>query len=544
MLDHPLRQVYHGEMRLCLIAPQSNAHTEYSRLAAAGVGGTHVTRVASAAIATVAALAPRDFEISLCDESVQLIDFAGGFDVVGVSANVSQAERALEIAKAFRARGKTVVLGGPHVSLAPELFEGHADSIVVGELESVAATFFADMRQRTLKPRYDGAAAHLSESPPPRWDLYPNELALSGVVQTSRGCPFECHFCDVIQYLGRLQRHKEIAQVIAEVQALYSLGYNFISLADDNFTVYRKRAKALLRALAEWNGADGRGYITFATQMSIDVARDPEILDLCNEAGLLNAFIGIETSDQGALIESKKRQNLKIDLQRECRKIVSAGLRIEGGLMVGFDHDDRSVFQRQLDFAMGLPVGSFNVSVLVAPLATPLYASMVEAGRLLTHDVSAQFPSANLITNFRPAQMSREDLYVGAKWLINRLFDPDNFYHRLEAMSQLLAPPPWVRRGSGERRQHPSRRGAAIVFSQVLRDLMRRDPRIGVLVRRSRALMNAKPEIRDGLNDALSHYLMTLRGYELDGIYQRGWAEMKAPPFGAAAIPTALHGSR
>jgi radical SAM superfamily enzyme YgiQ (UPF0313 family) len=523
-------------MRLYLIAPQSDSRTEYSRLAAAVDGATHVTRVASAAIATVAALAPKDFEITLCDEAVQPVAFDGDFDVIGLSANVSQAQRALAIADAFRARGKTVVMGGSHVSLAPELFEGRADSIVVGELESVADAFFSDMRGGTLRPRYVCAKADLSRSPVPRWDLYPNDLAVSGVVQTSRGCPFECHFCDVIQYLGRVQRHKEIAQVLAEIQLLYDLGHNFISLADDNFTVYRKRAKALLKAIADWNGADGRGYVTFATQMSIDVARDDEVLALCNEAGLLNAFVGIETSDEAGLIESKKRQNLKIDLQAECRKIVAAGLRIEGGLIVGFDHDDRTCFRRQLEFAMALPVGTFNVSVLVAPVATPLHETMTKAGRIVSDEVSAQFPSANLITNFRPAQMSREDLYVGTKWLINKLLDPNNFYARLEAMSALLAPPPWVRRGIGDRRRHPSRRATAALFSQVLRDLMRRDPSIGALMRRSFALMTAKPEIRDGLSDALTHYLMTLRSYELDGIYERGWAELEAPPFGTAGV--------
>ncbi len=527
-------------MRLYLIAPLSDAHTEYSRLATAANGVAHVTRVASAAIATVAALAPGDFAITLCDEAVQPIDFDGDFDVVGVSANVSQARRALEIAATFRARGKTVVMGGPHVSLAPELFEGHADCLVIGELESAADELFADMRRGALQARYICARADLSHSPPPRWDLYPNDLAVSGVVQTSRGCPFECHFCDVIQYLGRVQRHKDIAQVIAEIQLLYDLGHNFISLADDNFTVYRKRAKALLQAIADWNGADGRDYVTFATQMSIDVARDHEVLALCNEAGLLNAFVGIETSDADGLIESKKRQNLKVDLQAECCKIVSAGLRIEGGLIVGFDSDDRSAFRRQFDFAMALPVGTFNVSVLVAPVATPLHEGMVKSGRIVTDDVAAQFPSANLITNFRPAQMSREDLYIGAKWLVNKLLDPENFYHRLEAMSALLASPPWVRRGSGSRRRHPGRRKAEALFSHVLRDLMRRDPRIATLMRRSFALMAARPEIRDGLSDALTHYLMTLRSYELDGVYERGWAELEGPPFGAAIPDFAL----
>src|SRR5262249_51648305 len=152
----------------------------------------------------------------------------------------------------------------PHVSLAPELFAGKADCLVVGEFEPIAEAVFADMRSGVLRARYDGAKADLRRSPTPRWDLYPNERAIGGVVQTSRGCPFECHFCDVIQYLGRVQRHKEDAQVIAEIQTLYDRGYNFISLADDNFTIYRRRAKSLLRAISHWNGADERDYVLFA----------------------------------------------------------------------------------------------------------------------------------------------------------------------------------------------------------------------------------------------------------------------------------------
>ncbi len=516
-------------MRLHLIAPQSNAHTEYARLAASG--GRFVTRVAQAAIATVAALAPPDFEVSLCDEAIAPVDFDVAADVVGITANVSQALRGLQIAREFRRRGRTVVMGGPHVSLAPELFEGHADCLVVGELEPIAAELFADMRLGRLGPRYEGGRADMAVSPPPRWDLYPNEFALSGVVQTSRGCPFECHFCDVIQYLGRVQRHKAPAQVIAEVQALYDLGYNLINLADDNLTVYRRRARELLQALADWNGADGRGYVTFTTQMSIDAARDEELLAMCNDAGLLNAFVGIETSSEDALAESKKRQNLKVDLVEQCRRIVRAGIRIEGGLMVGFDSDDRSAFERQYAFAMSLPVGTFNLSVLTAPVATPLYEQLSAAGRIVTGDVLAQFPSANLVTNFEPARMSRDDLYVGAKWLLNRLFDPDAFLSRLTAMSELLKPPPWVRHG-GRRYVHPSRRISAGYVAQIMRKSARRDPRRAALVRAAFDLMRARPEIRDGLGDALSHYLMTLRSYELNGTYDPAWAAMDAPPFG------------
>jgi radical SAM superfamily enzyme YgiQ (UPF0313 family) len=526
--------------KLYLISPQSNLSTEYARLTGPR-SGQNVTRVASASIATVAALAPASFDVRLCDETVQEIDFQSDADVVGISANVSQALRAIDIAKAFRARGKRVVMGGPHVSLAPDLFAAHADCLVVGELEPVASDFFGDLESGDLDARYSGGKADMTSSPAPRWDLYPNERAIMGVVQTSRGCPFECHFCDVIQYLGRVQRHKTVAQVIAEIQALYNFGYNLVSLADDNFTVYRRRAKELLTAIAGWNGADGRDYITFATQMSIDAARDDEILDLCNQAGLLNAFIGIETSNVDALIESKKRQNLRIDLVEQCRKIARAGIRIEGGLMVGFDSDDRRAFARQFEFAMALPVPTFNVSVLVAPVATPLFDKLAQEGRIISDEIVAQFPSATLVTNFEPAQMSRGDLYLGAKWMINRLFDPKNFFTRYAAMAELLTPPPWGR-AEAARHRLLARRDAAALFSRVMREMARRDARVGTLIQRSFALMKARPEIREGLTDILTHYLMTRRTYELDGVIVRGWEELEAPPFGTdISMPGLAH---
>lgn len=526
-------------MRLLLIAPRSNAHTEYSALSVPGTDRA-ITRIAAASIATVAALVPGDFDVTLCDEAIAPIDFAADADVVGISANVSQALRAIEIADSFRRRGKTVIMGGPHVSLAPELFEGRADCIVVGEFEPIAETVFADMRRGALRPRYDGAKADLTRSPMPRWDLYANDKAVGGVVQTSRGCPFECHFCDVIQYLGRVQRHKDDAQVIAEIQNLYDHGYNFISLADDNFTVYRRRAKSLLRAIADWNGAAGRDYVMFATQMSIDVARDDELLALCNAAGLLNAFVGIETDDAESLKESKKRQNLHVDLAAAVRKLVGHGLRVEAALMVGFDHDDRSAFARRFAFAQALPVASFNISVLVAPVGTPLYAAMGAQGRIVSDEVLAQFPSANLITNITPARMSRDDLYVGAKWLISKLMDPESFYTRIAAMSELLAPPPWERIGRGGRRRQPRRPAAATLFAQVTRDLTRRDPAMAAMVERARALTRARPDVRDAVGDALSHYLMTLKSYEVNGIYDRAWAAMDAPPFGIASADERL----
>jgi len=230
---------------------------------------------------------------------------------------------------------------------------------------------------------------------------------------------------------------------------------------------------------------------------------------------------------------------MRVDLAAEVRKMVAHGLRLEAALMVGFDHDDRSAFERRFEFAMSLPVASFNISVLVAPVATPLYEAMRAQGRFLSDEVLAQFPSANLITNFTPARMSRDDLYVGAKWLISRILDPDHFGHRLQALSDLLAPPPWEPGGQGRRRRQARPRAGAL-FSQVMRDLTRRDERIAALVKRAFALMRQRPEIRDGISDALSHYLMGLRSAEQNGIYDRTWARMDAPPFGTTSADDRL----
>jgi len=162
------------------------------------------------------------------------------------------------------------------------------------------------------------------------WDIYPNDRALSGTLQTSRGCPFECEFCDVIQYLGRRQRHKSVAQVLRELDALYRIGYRFVFLADDNFTAYRTRAKELLVALRDWNAQQERGEVGFTTQVSIDAAKDEELLKLCAEAGLTHVFIGIETPNEDSLRETKKHQNLRINLADQVQRFLDHGIAVTG----------------------------------------------------------------------------------------------------------------------------------------------------------------------------------------------------------------------
>jgi len=520
-----------------LIAPLPDGGIMRDYLFGSQVGTHRVVPSASAAIATVAALAPDDFEVTLCDETIQDIDYNTTADYIGITANVSQALRAIDVAKKFHSLGKKVVMGGPHISLAPDFFIDHCDSIVIGEFEPVAPLFFEDMSNNHLEKKYIGSPADMTTSPMPRWDLYPNECAQSATVQTSRGCPFNCNFCDVIQYVGRKQRHKTPSQIVAEIQVLYDLGHNYIALADDNFTVYRKHAREILSAIADWNGADGRDYVTFGTQVSIDLARDEGLMELCHKAGLQDIFVGIETSNPAALVESRKRQNLYGDLVEECSKLVAAGLKVEPGLIVGFDSDDKTAFNRQFDFVMSLPIATAKISILVAPVATQLFQTMQEQNRLVTDDIITQVPGSNFMTNILPAQMSRAELYIGTRWLISKVFHPENFWIRLNAMAELLVPPVWI---ENDRKHRPVRPTLARFATSIIRDAMQNDPLVIKLIEKTATLMHQKPDVQSGINDALMNYLMILRSYQDNGMYDQAWAELPSPPFETTEIDERL----
>lgn len=519
-------------VRFLLIAPRPHWDADFAGIS--GGADNSVTRVAPVAIATVAAMAPAGLSITLHDEALAPVDFDTDADFVGITANVSQAKRAIEIAHEFRARGKTVIIGGPHITLDPGAFDGACDVAVTGEFEEIAEGFYADMLSGNLKAHYAGGRPDLTRSPVPAWELFDNDRALVGVVQTSRGCPFECNYCDVIQYLGRKQRHKTPEQVIAEVQRLYDLGYNRIALADDNFTVYRKRATELLDALAGWNGRDGRDHVIFATQVSIDVARDDEMLARCADAGVSNLFIGVESVNEESLKASKKRQNLNTDMQAQLRKIVGHGLKIEAALMVGFDADDLTIFERQYRFGMGLPVGTFKISSLVAPMATPIYDEMLKAGRLDLTGEQAHFPGADMVTNIIPAQMTREQLYTGTRWLISRLYSPTAFWTRFEALADILGPNPLLKRGTGRLYNPPSRARANAHFGRMLRTISRGNPEIAGVIRKANRLMRTRPDIRDGLSDILTTWMLSLYVHMEKGVYDAEWARMDSPPFDLA----------
>ena len=317
---------------------------------------------------------------------------------------MSQRDRMIELAALYRARGKLVVIGGPYATLNPDDIAPHCDILVKGEIEEIAAQIFADIAAGCWRQEYTGSKVDLSLSLTLRWDLYPNASALSGTIQISHGCPFECEFCDVIQYVGRKQRHKSTRQVIQELERLYSFGYRSIFLADDNFTVYRKRTKELLSALRDWNRAAKEGRVEFSTQVSIDVCRDSELLELAVEAGLNLAFIGIETPNEDSLRETKKRQNLSHHMVDDLRNIVAHGTRVTSGIIVGFDSDGPDIFEMQRKFIEELPIPILTIGSLVAPSQATLNARLEAEGRLIGSDrLGARDPYH---TNIVPKQMS------------------------------------------------------------------------------------------------------------------------------------------
>jgi radical SAM superfamily enzyme YgiQ (UPF0313 family) len=393
-------------------------------------GLPRITTMADLSTTTVAALVPPDWSVSICDERVEDVDIDHPASFIGITGKVSQFPRMVELAREFRQRGKTVIIGGPFASLNSDDVRPHADVLVVGEFEGIAAQVFADLSAGTQQSHYEGGRPDLKSSPIPRCDLYPKGRALVAQVQTSRGCPFECEFCDVIQYLGRKQRWKDPQQVIGEVQTLYARGIRTVYFADDNFTVVRRRARDLLRQLTDWNAQHGVRRMLFSTQVSIDLARDKEMLSLCAAAGLRTVFVGVETPNEESLAETLKRQNLRIELAEEVKKIVRAGIMVTCGIIVGFDHDGPDIFQRQANFINTLPIPVISFSLLMAPRATPLFARMAAEGRLVEWQRWGE-GGGFLETNIRPLLMSEAELKGGASWLLNRIFEPGAFGERV-----------------------------------------------------------------------------------------------------------------
>jgi radical SAM superfamily enzyme YgiQ (UPF0313 family) len=390
---------------------------------------------ANLVVTTVAALVPEGWDIRLTDEQLEPVDFDAPADFVALTGQITQRDRMIELAGLFHQRGRTVIIGGPFATLDPDFVRPHADILVTGEIEEIAARLFSELAAGVWSDRYDGGFADIRLTPRPRWDLYPVDSAEMGSLQTTRGCPFDCEFCDVIQYQGRKQRHKSVDQVLAELDLLYEYGFRWILLVDDNFTVHRQFARRMLDAFAAWNAAHADDPVRFVTQASLDLARDADMLARCAAAGLRTIFVGIETINEASLRETGKRQNLLLPLREAVDNIVSAGIGIRGGVIVGFDHDGPAIFSELYAFFQSSPLPHLHVNVLAASKATRLYSRLEAEGRLLHALKENPFD-----TNFIPAQMSPQRLSEGTRELAHALFAAKAFEQRMMNFIQTFGP--------------------------------------------------------------------------------------------------------
>jgi radical SAM superfamily enzyme YgiQ (UPF0313 family) len=339
---------------------------------------------------TVAAMLPSKWHLRLVDLNVRRLtdrDLAWA-DVVFVSAMIAQRGPAERLIARCRPAGKTIVAGGPLFTSAHSEFPD-VDHFVLNEAELTLPEFLEDFKAGSARRIYTTTQfADIHLSPTPRWELAELNRYASMSVQFSRGCPFDCEFCDVTAKFGHVPRTKTPQQVVAELDSLYRHGWRGpVFFVDDNLIGNKRGLKTeLLPALIAWQRhRRRRGVFPFYTEASINLADDPELMAMMADAGFDGVFIGIETPDAGALAECNKRQNQGRDLIADVKRIQRAGLQVQGGFIVGFDTDVPSIFQRQVDFIQKSGIVTAMVGLLNALPDTKLHARLRREGRLVGH---------------------------------------------------------------------------------------------------------------------------------------------------------------
>ncbi|MHC4790541.1 MAG: B12-binding domain-containing radical SAM protein [Planctomycetota bacterium] len=391
----------------------------------------------NASLPTIAALTPPEFEVEIIDENYDSIDYQGAYDLVGITGFHNQIEIIRLIATKFRSKGTIVICGGPSVSVSPERWREFSDVLIIGEAEIIWPEFCRDYLTGKYKDNYKQkiGSVDLSQSPVPDYSplsMKKIQRYFGGIVQTSRGCPFDCEFCDVIVYLGRKIRYKPVTQILKEVKQVQSLGMKFVMLADDNFSAIRENAKKILRALRDYNKTL-RNPLAFGTQLSIDAAKDTELLELASEAGLNRVLVGIESTNPDSLKEVRKAPNINIDLLASIKEFHQHGIMVMGSSIVGFDHDNLSAFKSLLDFYTQAGIISPHPFPLHAPDGTPLKKRLIQEGRYLDWNPTLPPEQVNNFNTFSmvPKQMTVRQLEAGMHWLIRELIRPHNVFKRL-----------------------------------------------------------------------------------------------------------------
>jgi len=389
---------------------------------------------------TVAAMLPEGWEVKLIDTNVSPLKNSQlrWADYVFLSGMSVQKKSAKDIIRRCRQLATAVVAGGPLFTTGWEDFP-EVDHFVLHEAEITLPEFIRDIESGTARRVYTtDRKPDISSSPTPRLELLQMKRYASMVIQYSRGCPFDCDFCDITLLYGRQTRIKQSGQILAELEQIYRLGWREnVFFVDDNFIGNKMVLKRdLLPELIRWMKAHGYPF-TFNTQTSINIADYDELLRLMAGAGFDNVFIGIETPSEEGLKECSKVQNERRDMIASVKKIHQSSISVQGGFIVGFDSDPKSIFEDQIRFIQESGIVTAMVGILTALKGTKLYRRLKKENRLLSDETG---DNTDCSINFQPA-MDRNTLLNGYKRLVSTIYSPKYYYSRVRKFLQEYSPP-------------------------------------------------------------------------------------------------------
>ncbi len=377
---------------------------------------------------TVANMMPREWNLRLVDMNVEDLsdDTIRWADMVFIGAMVVQKVSVRQVVDRCHSLGKTVVAGGPLFSGFSEDFDD-VDHLVLDEGEITVPEFLADLERGEARHIYRATERpDITTTPLPRWDLLDMKQYASLSIQYSRGCPFNCEFCDIVNLNGRIPRVKDEDQMIRELQAVYDLGWRGrLFIVDDNFIGNKVRVKLLLKRIAPWQVARNFPFSLY-TEASVNLADDEELMVLMGEAGFDAVFLGLETPEEDSLKECGKHQNSGKDLVEAVKTIQRHGMEVMGGFIIGFDSDPPNIFDSQIRFIQTSGVAKAMIGLLNAIPGTRLYERLKKEGRLLPGCTGDNTDGS---LNFIP-KMDRKKLEEGYQAVLHYIYSPKHYYYR------------------------------------------------------------------------------------------------------------------
>jgi radical SAM superfamily enzyme YgiQ (UPF0313 family) len=390
---------------------------------------------------TVAAMLPEEWEKKLVDMNITNLtdkDLKWA-DYVFISGMVVQQNSARDVVERCKKSGIKTIAGGPFFSRGyEETWFDDIDYLIFNEAENILPLFLEDLEKGCAKHIYTSEEhPDIRETPVPLWSLINRKKYQSMTIQYSRGCPFNCEFCDIVILNGHKPRTKDKGQIIAELDALYDMGWRAsVFFVDDNFIGNKRKLKSeILPAIIEWMEEKKRPF-TFFTEASINLADDEELMNLMTKAGFDMVFVGIESPNEESLVECNKLPNKGRDLLTAVKKMQNHGLQVQGGFIVGFDSDPLSIFKSQIDFIQKSGIVTAMVGVLMAPPETRLYKRLKKENRLL---VGGTGDNTDGSTNFIP-KMGHETLARGYKHVIDTIYAPKQYYERIRTFLREYRP--------------------------------------------------------------------------------------------------------